>query len=65
MEAITDEWKTREKERELLVKKKISEYGLLETQLRKTLLDIEKREKNLTEEEESFNKLKQNLQVCL
>lgn len=65
MEAITDEWKTREKERELLVKKKISEYGLLETQLRKTLLDIEKREKNLTEEEESLNKLKQNLQVCL
>ncbi|CAD5123777.1 DgyrCDS12086 [Dimorphilus gyrociliatus] len=62
MEAITEEWKCREKERELLVKKKIAEYTELESQLRKTLSEVEKKERHLVDEEQSISKIKQDLQ---
>uniref|UniRef100_A0AAX7T8C6 C2 domain-containing protein n=1 Tax=Astatotilapia calliptera TaxID=8154 RepID=A0AAX7T8C6_ASTCA len=50
MQALAEEWRRRDREREALVKKKV-EYNLLEEQLQKTLSDLEKREKQLAEAE--------------
>jgi hypothetical protein len=44
---ISEEWKRRDRERELVVKKKIGEYAALETQLRAALNDLEARQKSL------------------
>ncbi|XP_029366024.1 centrosomal protein of 120 kDa isoform X2 [Echeneis naucrates] len=51
MQALAEEWRRRDREREALVKKKEVEYNLLEEQLQKTLSDLEKREKQLVEAE--------------
>ncbi|XP_005857181.1 PREDICTED: centrosomal protein of 120 kDa [Myotis brandtii] len=47
MQALAEEWKKRDRERESLVKKKVAEYTLLEGKLQKTLIDLEKREHQL------------------
>uniref|UniRef100_A0A671URD9 Centrosomal protein 120 n=1 Tax=Sparus aurata TaxID=8175 RepID=A0A671URD9_SPAAU len=51
MQALAEEWKKRDREREALVKKKEVEYNVLEEQLQKTLSALEKREKQLAEAE--------------
>ncbi|XP_058395400.1 centrosomal protein of 120 kDa isoform X5 [Diceros bicornis minor] len=47
MQALAEEWKKRDRERESLVKKKVAEYTILEGKLQKTLIDLEKREQQL------------------
>ncbi|XP_076104445.1 centrosomal protein of 120 kDa-like isoform X2 [Mytilus galloprovincialis] len=62
MKALAEEWKKRDRERELLMKKKLAEYANLEEQLRKTLKDLEKREKQLAANEQEVMRLKKDLQ---
>lgn len=62
MKALAEEWKKRDKEREILMKKKLAEYANLEEQLRKTLKDLEKREKQLAANEQEVMRLKKDLQ---
>ncbi|XP_029296447.1 centrosomal protein of 120 kDa isoform X2 [Cottoperca gobio] len=63
MQALAEEWKSRDREREALVKKKEVEYNLLEEQLQKTLCDLEKREKQLTEAELETQRLQRELRA--
>ncbi|XP_060033469.1 centrosomal protein of 120 kDa [Erinaceus europaeus] len=51
MQALAEEWKKRDRERESLVKKKVAEYTILEGKLQKTLVDLEKREQQLASAE--------------
>ncbi|XP_067839140.1 centrosomal protein of 120 kDa isoform X2 [Heptranchias perlo] len=62
MQALAEEWKRRDREREALVKKKVVEYAVLEEQLQKTLADLEKRERQLTNGEIELQRLKKELQ---
>ncbi|XP_070542235.1 centrosomal protein of 120 kDa-like isoform X2 [Ptychodera flava] len=62
MKALAEEWKRRDKERELLVRKKVDEYGRLEEQLRLAITDVEKREKQLAANEAEVMRLKNDLQ---
>ncbi|XP_063434844.1 centrosomal protein of 120 kDa-like [Mytilus trossulus] len=62
MKALAEEWKKRDREREVLMKKKLAEYANLEEQLRKTLKDLEKREKQLAANEQEVMRLKKDLQ---
>uniref|UniRef100_A0A671L070 Centrosomal protein of 120 kDa n=1 Tax=Sinocyclocheilus anshuiensis TaxID=1608454 RepID=A0A671L070_9TELE len=59
MQALAEEWRKRDHQREALIKKKEMEYNLLEEQLQKTLSELEKREKALVhaEMEVSLNDL--------
>ncbi|XP_017577309.1 centrosomal protein of 120 kDa isoform X1 [Pygocentrus nattereri] len=57
MQALAEEWRKRDREREALVKKKEMEYNLLEEQLQKTLADLEKREKTLAHAEMETQRL--------
>uniref|UniRef100_A0A9J8CLB5 Centrosomal protein of 120 kDa n=1 Tax=Cyprinus carpio carpio TaxID=630221 RepID=A0A9J8CLB5_CYPCA len=63
MQALAEEWRKRDLQREALIKKKEMEYNVLEEQLQKTLSDLEKREKALAHAEmeiqEAENKYKQ------
>ncbi|KAI3372955.1 hypothetical protein L3Q82_023403 [Scortum barcoo] len=63
MQALAEEWRRRDREREALVKKKEVEYNLLEEQLRKTLSDLEKREKQLMEAELETQRLQRELRA--
>ncbi|XP_060091512.1 centrosomal protein of 120 kDa [Heteronotia binoei] len=63
MQALAEEWRKRDREREALVKKKIAEYTILEEQLQKTLTDLEKREKQLVSSETELQRLKTELQA--
>ncbi|NP_001086896.1 centrosomal protein 120kDa L homeolog [Xenopus laevis] len=63
MQALAEEWKRRDKEREALVKKKVAEYTILEEQLQKALADLEKRERQLANDEMEMKKLKAQLQL--
>ncbi|KAE8635519.1 hypothetical protein XENTR_v10002649 [Xenopus tropicalis] len=63
MQALAEEWKRRDKEREALVKKKVAEYTVLEEQLQKALADLEKRERQLANDEMELKKLKAQLQL--
>ncbi|KAM9858660.1 centrosomal protein of 120 kDa [Aulostomus maculatus] len=63
MQALAEEWKRREREREALVKKKVVEYDLLEERLQKTLTDLEKREKQLAEAELQTQRQQRELQA--
>ncbi|KAF3851534.1 hypothetical protein F7725_013306 [Dissostichus mawsoni] len=63
MQALAEEWRRRDREREALVKKKEMEYNVLEEQLQKTLLQRELRaEHDLTQRElqESRRRLQQD-----
>ncbi|KAH9488810.1 hypothetical protein Btru_064837 [Bulinus truncatus] len=62
MKALADEWKKRDTEREVLTQKKIAEYKELKEQLRKTLVDVEKRSNKLTVSEHEVTKLRADLQ---
>jgi len=56
MEALEKEWKRREAERESEVKQIKGEYGRLESKLKQSLLDIEKREPKLLLAEKEIEK---------
>lgn len=61
MQALAEEWRKRDREREALVKKKEMEYNLLEEQLQKTLADLEQREKRLAHAETETQRLQKEL----
>ncbi|KAK6179237.1 hypothetical protein SNE40_011643 [Patella caerulea] len=61
MKALGEEWKKRDTEREVIMQKKVTEYNQLEEQLRKTLTDLEKREKQLAANEHEVMRLKTDL----
>ncbi|XP_063151353.1 centrosomal protein of 120 kDa [Candoia aspera] len=63
MQALAEEWRKRDREREALVKKKVAEYTVLEEKLQKTLTDLEKREKQLVNAETELQRLKKELQA--
>uniref|UniRef100_A0A8D3AP07 Centrosomal protein 120 n=1 Tax=Scophthalmus maximus TaxID=52904 RepID=A0A8D3AP07_SCOMX len=63
MRALAEEWRKRDREREALNKKKEVEFNLLEEQLQKTLADLEKREKQLTEAELQTQRLQRDLRA--
>ncbi|NWI90874.1 CE120 protein, partial [Pitta sordida] len=63
MQALAEEWKKREREREALVKKKVAEYNVLEEQLQKTLKDLDKRERQLFSAELELQRVKEELQA--
>ncbi|NXN48524.1 CE120 protein, partial [Rynchops niger] len=61
MQALAEEWKKRDIEREALVKKKVAEYTVLEEQLQKTLRDLDKRERQLFSAESELQRQKKEL----
>ncbi|XP_034547360.1 centrosomal protein of 120 kDa [Notolabrus celidotus] len=63
MQALAEEWRRRDREREAVVKKKEVEYNVLEEQLQKTLCDLEKREKQLAEAELETQRLQRELRA--
>ncbi|KAF7642113.1 hypothetical protein LDENG_00264520 [Lucifuga dentata] len=63
MQALAEEWKRRDREREALVNKKEAEFTLMEEQLQKTLSDLEKREKQLAEAELETRRLQKELRM--
>ncbi|CAH2296100.1 centrosomal of 120 kDa isoform X1 [Pelobates cultripes] len=63
MQALAEEWKRRDREREALVKKKVVEYTVLEEQLQKALADLEQRERQLASNEMEVKKLRADLQL--
>ncbi|NWV51745.1 CE120 protein, partial [Daphoenositta chrysoptera] len=63
MQALAEEWKKRDREREALVKKKVAEYNVLEEQLQKTLRDLDKRERQLLSAESELQRVKKELQA--
>ncbi|NXH03752.1 CE120 protein, partial [Loxia leucoptera] len=63
MQALAEEWKKRDREREALVKKKVAEYNVLEGRLQKTLRDLDKRERQLFSAESELQRVKKELQA--
>uniref|UniRef100_A0A8C7GQB9 Centrosomal protein of 120 kDa n=1 Tax=Oncorhynchus kisutch TaxID=8019 RepID=A0A8C7GQB9_ONCKI len=62
MQALAEEWKKRDRERESLVRKKV-EYNILEEQLQKILADLEKREKHLGHAEMEMQRLQREMRA--
>ncbi|XP_032700264.1 centrosomal protein of 120 kDa isoform X2 [Lontra canadensis] len=63
MQALAEEWKKRDRERESLVKKKVAEYTVLEGKLQKTLVDLEKREQQLVLAESEVQRERKELKL--
>nr|XP_046202482.1 centrosomal protein of 120 kDa isoform X1 [Oncorhynchus gorbuscha] len=63
MQALAEEWKKRDRERESLVRKKEVEYNILEEQLQKILADLEKREKHLGHAEMEMQRLQREMRA--
>ncbi|XP_050974099.1 centrosomal protein of 120 kDa [Labeo rohita] len=63
MQALAEEWRKRDHQREALIKKKEMEYNLLEEQLQKTLSDLEKREKALAHAEMETQRLQREMRA--
>ncbi|KAK7145416.1 hypothetical protein R3I93_013214 [Phoxinus phoxinus] len=61
MQALAEEWRRRDQQREALIKKKEVEYSLLEEQLQKTLCDLETREKALAHAEAETQRLQREM----
>ncbi|XP_041362219.1 centrosomal protein of 120 kDa-like [Gigantopelta aegis] len=61
LKALGEEWKKRDREREVLVQKKMTEYARLEEKLQRTLLDLEKRERQLAANEQEVMRLRADL----
>lgn len=62
MKALAEEWKKRDREREIIMKKKLAEYTQSEEKLRKALLDLQKREKQLAANEQEVTRQRVELQ---
>ncbi|NWH71143.1 CE120 protein, partial [Piaya cayana] len=63
MQALAEEWKKRDRERESLLKKKMAEYTALEENLQETLRHLEKRERQLFNTEAELQRVKKELQA--
>uniref|UniRef100_A0A3P9J054 Centrosomal protein 120 n=1 Tax=Oryzias latipes TaxID=8090 RepID=A0A3P9J054_ORYLA len=63
MQALAEEWRRRDAEREALVQKKEAEYNRLEERLQKTLSELERREKELAEAELQTQRLQRELRA--
>ncbi|KAJ0068132.1 hypothetical protein NL108_016283, partial [Boleophthalmus pectinirostris] len=63
MQALAEEWRRRDQEREALLQKKEEEFQRLEEQLHKTLTDLETREKRLKEAEIQTERLQRELRA--
>ncbi|CAM4719851.1 unnamed protein product [Leuciscus chuanchicus] len=61
MQALAEEWRKRDQQREALIKKKEVEYSLLEEQLQRTLSDLEKRERALAHAEAETQRLQREM----
>ncbi|XP_028399119.1 centrosomal protein of 120 kDa-like isoform X2 [Dendronephthya gigantea] len=59
IKTLTEEWRKRDKEREILAKKKLEEYSQMEDKLKKTIADIEKRERQLSASETELLRIKE------
>lgn len=62
MKALAEEWKRRDKERELMVKKKLEEYSRLEDKIKQSIADLERREKLLSTNEAQVMHMKEELE---
>lgn len=62
MQALAEEWKKRDLERESLVKKKVAEYSILEGKLQKALTELENREQQLASAEMELQRERKELQ---
>uniref|UniRef100_H2YHU4 C2 domain-containing protein n=1 Tax=Ciona savignyi TaxID=51511 RepID=H2YHU4_CIOSA len=62
MQLLTEEFKKRDKEREMLIAKRIAEYQKLEKQLSQTNASLEKREMQISSTEQELAHLKVDLQ---
>ncbi|EGV94534.1 centrosomal protein of 120 kDa isoform X2 [Cricetulus griseus] len=62
MQALAEEWKKRDRERESLVKKKVAEYSILEGKLQKALTELENREQQLASVEVELQRERKELQ---
>ncbi|KAK7831335.1 hypothetical protein U0070_024623, partial [Myodes glareolus] len=62
MQALAEEWKKRDRERESLVKKKVAEYSILEGKLEKALTELENREQQLASAEMELQRERKELQ---
>lgn len=62
MKTLAEEWKRRDKERELMVKKKLEEYSRLEEKLKQSIADLERREKQLSASETQVMHMKDELE---
>ncbi|CAO2594051.1 Centrosomal protein of 120 kDa [Lemmus lemmus] len=62
MQALAEEWKKRDRERESLVKKKVAEYSILEGKLQKALTELENREQQLASAEMELQRERKELQ---
>ncbi|KAL1773367.1 centrosomal protein of 120 kDa isoform X1 [Sigmodon hispidus] len=62
MQALAEEWKKRDRERESLVKKKVAEYSILEGKLQKALTELEIREQQLATAEMELQRERKELQ---
>ncbi|XP_006987551.1 centrosomal protein of 120 kDa isoform X1 [Peromyscus maniculatus bairdii] len=62
MQALAEEWKKRDRERESLVKKKVAEYSILEGKLQKALTELETREQQLASAEVELQRERKELQ---
>lgn len=63
MQALAEEWKKRDRERESLVKKKVAEYSILEGKLQKALTELETREQQLASAEAELQRERKELQL--
>ncbi|XP_052011142.1 centrosomal protein of 120 kDa isoform X2 [Apodemus sylvaticus] len=63
MQALAEEWKKRDRERESLVKKKVAEYSILEGKLQKALTELENREQQLASAETELQRERKELQI--
>lgn len=62
MKTLAEEWKKRDKEREVVAKRKEQEYQQLSDKLQKRITDLEKREKQLSANEHEVLRLKKDLE---
>ncbi|XP_033106486.1 centrosomal protein of 120 kDa-like [Anneissia japonica] len=62
MQTLAEEWKKRDKDREIILKKKIEDFAQLENQLKLALTDIQKREQKLAANESEVARLRNDLQ---
>ncbi|XP_029402898.1 centrosomal protein of 120 kDa [Mus pahari] len=63
MQALAEEWKKRDRERESIVKKKVAEYSILEGKLQKALTELETREQQLASAETELQRERKELQL--
>lgn len=55
MKSLAEEWQRRDREREAMVTKRVTEYNRLESKLRKSLAEVEARESQLSINEQEVD----------